>query len=195
MQLRRRPNTSQWLIVVFNPSHYITELFLPLYLSRDSGESIIRTWYPNAVTSIWLPSSMSSVMLALQQKTIGCHFCHQFILGAVGSLALTSSMHSLQSKFVSKHDADDYFIAVVINSYLTTTLHAFRRNARKLARLKRKVQQAKLQWTRKRDLRRLNELYLGLQPFSYELRRCCEEFYKQLKKTWGFAPIKLFLMK
>ncbi len=62
-------------------------------------------------------------MLALQQKAIGCHFCHQFILGAVGSLALTSRMHSLQSKFASKHDADDYFIAVVTTTYLMTTTH------------------------------------------------------------------------
>jgi cytochrome c551/c552 len=86
---------------------------------------------------------MSLVMLALQQKVIGCHFCHQFILGAVGSLALSSSLHSLQSKFASKIDANNYFIAVVINAYLTTTLHAFTSNARKS--LKRKTQQAKLQ--------------------------------------------------
>jgi hypothetical protein len=193
MQLHRRPNTSQWLIVVFNPSHYIAELFLPLYLNRDIGESIIRTWYPNSLTSIWLPSSMSLVMLALHQKVIGCHFSHQFILGAVGSLALSSSSHSLQSKFASKMDANDYFIAVVINAYLTITLHEL--NARKAARLKRKTRQAKLQWIRKRDIRRHNELYLGVQPFPYELRRCCEEFYKQLKKAWGFTPEKRFLMK
>ena len=92
-------------------------------------------------------------------------------------------------------DANDYFIDVIINSYLMTALHAFRSNARKVARLKRKTWQAKLQWMRKRDLRRVNELYLGVQPFSYELRRCCEEFYKQLKKAWGFTPVKLLLMK
>jgi hypothetical protein len=125
---------------VFNPSHYITEVFLPLYLNQDIGESIIRTWwYPNSVTSIWSPSSMSLVMLALQQKIIGCHFCLQFILGAVELLALSSSSHSLQNKFVSKIDATDYFIAVVINAYLTTTLHAFTSYARKPARLKRKT--------------------------------------------------------
>ncbi len=95
---------------------------------------------------------MSLVMLALQQKVIDCHFCHQFILGAVGLLVLTSSMHSLQSKFASKNDANDYFIAVVINAYLTTALHAFRSNARKVSRLKRKSWQAKLQWIRKWDL-------------------------------------------
>jgi hypothetical protein len=192
MQLCRCPNTLQWLIVVFNPSHYITEVFLPLYLNQDICESIIRTWYPNSVTSIWLPSSMSLVMLALQQNVIGCHFCHQLILGAVGSLALSSILHSLQSKFASKIDANDYFIVVVIDAYLTTTLHAFTSNARKSARLKRKTWQAKPQWMRKRDVRLRNELYLGVQPFSYELRQCCEEFYKQLKKSWGFTPKKLF---
>jgi hypothetical protein len=85
---------------------------------------------------------MSLVMHALQQKVIGCHFSHEFILGAVGSLALSSSSHSLQSKFASKMDANDYFIAVVINAYLMIALHEF--NARKAARLKRKTRQAKL---------------------------------------------------
>jgi hypothetical protein len=92
-------------------------------------------------------------------------------------------------------DANDYFISVVINSYLTTALHAFISNPRKVARLKRKAWQAKVQWMRKRGLRRLNELYLGVQPLSYELRRSCEEFYKQLKNAWGFTPEKLLLMK
>ena len=195
MQLRRRPSTTQWLIVAFNPSHYITELFLPLYLDRSRGEEVIRTWYPNSLTSIWLPSVMSSVMVALQQKRIGCNFCHRFILGAVGSLALSISTRDLNNRFSSEMDANDYFIDVIINSYLMTALHAFRSNARKVARLKRKTRQAKLQWMRKRDLRRINELYLGVQPFSYELNRCCEEFYKQLKKAWGFTPVNLLLMK
>jgi len=138
---------------------------------------------------------MSSVMVALQQRKIGCHFCHQFILREVGSLALASSTRDLESRFTYEIDANDYFIAAVITSYLTTTLHAFRNNKRKVARLKRKISQVKQQWSRKRDLRRLDESYLGLQPFPYELRRCCEEFYKQLKKVWGFAPEKLFLTK
>ena len=192
MQLRRWPSTTQWLIVAFNPSHYITELFLPLYLDRDRGEEVIQTWYPNSLTSIWLPSAMSSVMLALQQKRIGCHFCHQFILNKVGLLALTTGTHDLQTRFSSELYANDYFIDVVIKAYLTVMLHDFRSNRRKVARLKRKIPQAKRQWLRKRDLRRLDECYLGSQPFCYELRRCCEEFYKQLKNIWGFTPQRLF---
>ena len=88
-------------------------------------------------------------MVALQQKRIGCNFCHRFILGAVGSLALSISTRDLNNRFSSVMDANDYFIDVIINSYLTTALHAFRSNARKVARLKRKTWQAKLQRIRK----------------------------------------------
>jgi hypothetical protein len=88
-------------------------------------------------------------------------------------------------------DANDYFISVVINSSLTTALHAFRSNPRKVARLKRKAWQAKVQWMRKRGVWHLNELYLGVQPFSYERHRSCEEFYKKLKKL-GASPPKNF---
>ncbi len=64
-------------------------------------------------------------MVALQQKRVGCCFCHQFILTEVGSLALAISASDLQSGFLSKMEAKDYFIAVVINAYLTVTLHVF----------------------------------------------------------------------
>jgi hypothetical protein len=112
-----------------------------------------------------------------------------------GSFALSISTRDLNNRFLSEMDANDYFVDVVINSYLMTALHAFRSNARKVARLKRKTRQAKLQWMREQNQRRINELYLGVQPFFYEPRRCCEEFYKELKKAWGFTSVKLLLMK
>ncbi len=64
-------------------------------------------------------------MLALQQKRIGCHFCHQFILNEVGSLALATGTCDLQNRVSSKLDANDYFIDVVIKAYLMVTLHDF----------------------------------------------------------------------
>jgi hypothetical protein len=111
-------------------------MFLPLYLDWDRGEQVVWNCYPNSFTSIWLPSAMSAVMVALQQKRIGCCFCHQFILREVGSLALASSACDSWSRLSSKMDENDYFIAVVINAYLTVTLHAFQRIEKKYQGLK-----------------------------------------------------------
>ncbi len=47
-------------------------------------------------------------------ENIGCHFCHQFILREVGSLALASSTHDMNSRLTSEIEANDYFITVVI---------------------------------------------------------------------------------
>ena len=97
--------------------------------------------------------------------------------------------------FASQADANDYFIQVVVNNYVTTTLHVFQKNQRKWERLKRKVPSARKKWIKKRDERRKAEAYLGISPFSYELRRACEEFYSVLKDEWGFSPEKMYLMK
>jgi len=36
----------------------------------------------------------------------------------------------------------------------------------------------------------MDELYLGDLSFENELRRCIDEFYNELKKVWGFSPIR-----
>ena len=195
MQLRQRSNTSQWLIVVFHPSTYVTEVYLPLYLDKERGQLIVETWYSNSLTSIWLPSTMSSVMAALRHKSISCHFCHQIILREAGTIALRHGAHALQCLFTSEVDANDYFILSVIDAYVMTALHGFKNNRKKLSKLKRKIPEAKRQWKIKQHARRYREIYLGSQPFSYELRRSCEEFYSVLKKDWGITPERLFLMK
>jgi hypothetical protein len=195
MHLRQNDTNSQWLIVVFNPADYVANIFMPLYLDKARGPLIIQTWYPNALASIWVPSTMSAVMAALRNKSIGCHFCHDMILRQAGIIALKDDGRALQNQFASQADANDYFIQVVVTNYVTTTLHDFRNQRRKWERLKRKVPSARRKWIKKRDERRQAEAYLGISPFAYELRRACEEFYSALKNEWGFSPIKLFLMK
>ena len=192
MLLRQNDNNSQWIIVVFYPSSYVCNTYLPLYLDKERGQFIIQTWYPNAVTSVWVPSTMNAVLSALKNKQVGCHFCHQFILKEAGAIALRDGA---QGRFSSVDEANDYFILVVIKGYLVTALHGFRNNKRKLAKLKRKVPAATRRWKISRDDRRQKEAYLGSKSFPYELSRCCQEFYHCLKKEWGFAPEKILLMK
>jgi hypothetical protein len=87
-QLRHNDNNSQWLIVVFNPTDYVTNIFMPLYLDKVRGQLIIQTWHPNALASFWAPSTMSAVMVALQNKRTGCSFCRDMILSQAGITAL-----------------------------------------------------------------------------------------------------------
>jgi hypothetical protein len=56
------------LLFVFHPSSYVCNTYLPLYLDKERGQFIIQTWYPNAVTSVWVPSTMNAVISALQKK-------------------------------------------------------------------------------------------------------------------------------
>jgi hypothetical protein len=60
-------------------------------------------------------------------------------------------------------------------------LHEFQNNKRKQLMLKRKVPEVKQKWALKQEDRDRAEAYLGYQPFHYELRRLCEEFYRILK--------------
>ena len=194
MLLRPTNNNSQWLIVVFPPMLYFTYDFMPLYLDKDQGQYVVKDWYPNAVTSIWVPCTMDAVMQSLRKKVIGCHCCHHILLQNIGAIALQHGALTLRDHFSSESHANDYFITVIIDAYLTTILHEFK-NPRKSRRLKRKIPTARRKWLVKRDLRRQAEAYLGPQPFPYELRRSCEEFYLALRKEWGFSPKKLLLMK
>jgi hypothetical protein len=192
MLLRQNDNNSRWIIVVFHSSSYISNTYLPLYLDKERGHAIIQTWYPNALTSVWVPSTMNAVISALKNKQVGCPFCHHFILSEAGAIALRDGA---QGRFSSVDEANDYFILVIVRRYLVTTLHGFRNNKRRLAKLKRKVSAAKRQWKISRDDRRQKEAYLGATTFPYELNRSCQEFYHCLKKEWGFAPDKFLLMK
>ena len=79
---------SQWLIAVFPPMLYFTYDFMPLYLDKNRGQYIVKDWYPNAVTSIWVPSTMNAVMQSLRRKEIGCHCCHHILLQNAGAIAL-----------------------------------------------------------------------------------------------------------
>ena len=194
MLLRPSDINSRWLIVVFYPSSYETRLFLPMYLDRDRGPSIVSTWYPNAVTSCWVPISFREVMVSLKNKLITCHYCHEIILNAVGTMALQDGDHTMRVNFPNKEDVNKHFIVVVIDHYLVKALKEFSNNRRKRTRLKSKVPEAKMKWDMKREQRHQTEAYLGSLPFHHELRRSCEEFYFILKKEWGFSPEKSFLI-
>jgi hypothetical protein len=66
-----------------------------MYLDRERGPSIVSTWYPNAVTSCWVPISFWEVMALLKNKLITCHYCHEIILNAVGTMALQDGDHTI----------------------------------------------------------------------------------------------------
>jgi hypothetical protein len=99
---------------------------------------------------------------------------------------------ALHDRFSSQWDAMDYFINAIVESYVTTILHEFRCKRRKCDKLKRMVPAARRRWIAKHDEQHQAEAYLGVQPFSYELRQACEEFYCAIRTEWSFSPRKLF---
>lgn len=187
MQLRQRSNDSRWLIVVFSPSSFVANLFLPLHLKLDTGERVVRIWYPSSLAFYWLPTTMNSIMTSLRKKTVSNPYYHAFLLNHVGSLALTVSRIELERKFSSEQEANDYFILTIIDAYLKAILRDITGNIN-ISRLKRRIPEVKYQWMIKRDRRRRDELYLGVLSFKDELSRCVDEFYNELKKVWGFSP-------
>jgi hypothetical protein len=137
---------------------------------------------------------MNAAMQSLRRKEIGCHCCHHILLQNAGAIALKLGALTLRDRFTPESDANDYFIKVIIDSYLTTILYEIK-SQRKSRRLKQKIPAARRKWLVKRDQRQRTEAYLGSQPFPYELRRACEEFYIALRNEWVFSPTKLLLMK
>jgi hypothetical protein len=134
-------------------------------------------------------------MSTLKNKLISCHHCHYIILNSVGTMALKDGVHVLSAKFPMEDDAKKHFIVLVIDKYLVRALDEFKNNKRKASRLKQKVLVAKHKWDVGREQRKQKEAYLGSQPFHYDLRRSCEEFYSILNKEWGFSREKQMLMK
>jgi hypothetical protein len=113
----------------------------------------------------------------------------------VGTMALKYGVHVLSAKFPMEDDAKKHFIFLVIDKYMVSALDEFKNNKRKASRLKQKVPVAKHKWDVAREQRKQKKAYLGSQPFHYDLRRSCEEFYSILNKEWGFSPEKQMLMK
>jgi hypothetical protein len=99
-----------------------------LYLDKDRDPLIVSTWYPNALTSCWVPVSFNSVMLALGKKIISCHFCHDMILNTERKMSLQDGIHRLNAQFLSEEDINKHFILLVMSNYLPTALHAFLKN-------------------------------------------------------------------
>jgi hypothetical protein len=108
------------------PTLYFTNDFMPLYLDKDRGQYVVKDWYQNAVTSIWVPSTMDAVMQSLRKKEIGCHCCHHILLQNIGAIALQHGAFTLWDHFTYESNANDYFIKVIIDAYLTTILHEFK---------------------------------------------------------------------
>ncbi len=109
--------------VVFDPSSCMSQTSLPLYLDKERGQYLIPTWYPNAITSVWVPTTMNAVISALKNKQVGCHFCHQLILNEAGAITLRDGT---QGRSSSVDDANDHFILVIIEGYLLMALHGLR---------------------------------------------------------------------
>jgi hypothetical protein len=74
MLLRQTNNNSQWLIVIFPPLLYSTYEFMPLYLDKEIGQHLVMDWYPNAIRSVWMPSTMDAIMSALSRKKMDATF-------------------------------------------------------------------------------------------------------------------------
>ena len=102
---------------------------------------------------------------------------------------MTETPPELERKFRCEQEANDYFIIILIDAYLKALLRDLTGSI-SISILKKKIPEAKKEWRRKRDRRRMDELYLGDLSFENELRRCIDEFYNELKKVWGFSPIR-----
>ena len=100
MQLRQRCKSSQWMVVVFCPPPYKSNSYIVLYLDKQRGYQIVQAWNPTDVDSIWLPTTMSSVLkLIRNKKTNGSNIVwHELILWrSVGGLALTSPRQGIDT--------------------------------------------------------------------------------------------------
>ncbi len=95
---------------------------------------------------------------------------------------------------LTEEDMNYYCISGIIHQCIFHALNEFN-DEEEVVRFRQEVYAAKEKWNMKRLQRLQCECYLGLKDFDSDLRRSCAEFYMELKKAWGFSPLKMFYMK
>ena len=154
----------------------------------------VQQTYRAASRIIFMPDSFLSVIGALCKKNAQCSEFHSLLLAHL-AVKGDNSLIENNREFPMEETANFYCIDHIIRPYIMMVAMA------PLNLRERESQVLSLQAFQildllkvKRQQRLCRESYLGPMQFEDDLRRSCAEFYKELKKKWGFTPVKWFHM-
>ncbi len=188
MAITRRQCQKQIVLVCFH------DISLLVLVDRANAEGLLRESYPIANNLVYLPDSFQPLVHFLQHKA-GRSYYQNIIKKALIKISTNFSegFDALCSKhFPTQCSVVDWCINVVVNNYISETA------AEMSGRLKFKyllaAEEAKGDWLIKRQTLLQQEQYLCNNDFRAELVRSYAEYFEELRKAIGCAPMRWFLI-
>jgi hypothetical protein len=186
MAITRRQCQKQIVLVCFH------DISLLLQVNRVNAEGLLQESSPIATNLVYLPDSFQPLVHFLQHKA-GRSYYQNIIKKALIKISTNFSegFDALCSKhFPTQCSVVDWCINVVVNNYISETA------AQMSGRLKFKyllaAEEAKGDWLIKRQTRLQQEKYLCNNDFRAELVRSYAEYFEELRKAIGCAPMRWF---
>ena len=188
MAITRRHCQKQIVLVCFH------DISLLVLVDQANAEGLLRESYPIATNLVYLPDSFQPLVHFLQHKADRSYYQNIIKKALIkmstnfsaGFDALCSNHFPMQCSVV------DWCINLVINNYISETA------AEMSGRLKFKnllaAKEAKREWLIKRQSWLQQQLYLRNNDFRADLTRSYAEYFEELRKAIGCAPMRWFLI-
>ena len=194
MQLRQRRSNVQNIILVFPDEASTSNVYLPIQVDKECVAEYVQRSYPTASSIVLMPDSFLSVIGAICKNNVQSSEVESILLAHL-ALKCNKSLIVNNREFPTEETANFYCIDHIIRRYIMMVAMApFDLNERESQVLSLQAFQTldllkvkRLQWL-------YHESYLGPKQFEEDLRRSCAEFYMELKKRWGFTPVKWLYM-
>ena len=186
MAITRCQRQKQIVLVCFENS-----LSLLVQVDRANAEGTLRATYPIATNLVYLPDSFLPIVNFLRYKANGSTYYQNIIKKALIQFCtnFTEGFDALCNEhFPTQRSVVDWCINIITNNYTSETSSLMSRQLR--IQYICAANDAKKEWLVRRQSRLQQEQYLNDNDFRAELNRSYAEFFEEVRKAIGCAPMR-----